>query len=349
MYTFARFPDLGAFSHIVQSHPKFENTPSGLIRDKDGMVLGHILSPLGTRRFESFRGTEGETFATPPPSQPAILPPVSKDIGLAMDLSRIGVMPPLSQIIGEEKTSSLGPTMTEINKIFDSMVSSKKSTPAEQTRTAKSIISKKALKKAVRAGIKASQEGDVETAKRVTKREALSAGIPDVLAAILEREAGKAIKKHAAMESREVDGIVEKAESKRSMKRNEDIKHGGGKKGGRPAGSRGTVVPPEMKGMTVPVMKFGLRKIGYKATYKMRKPALIRELSNVSAESGTSINDILNAPEGGELSNRLMGVARDMGKTMRKFDIKRKKKLPRVPGSKRPSTPRRPPAPRRTY
>lgn len=348
MYTFARFPDLGAFSHIVQSHPKFENTPSGLIRDKDGMVLGHILSPLGTRRFESFRGTEGETFATPPPSQPAILPSVSKDVGLAMDLSRVGVMPPLSQIIGEEKKSSLGPTMTEINRIFDSMVSSKKSAPPKQTRVPKSMISKKALKRAVRAGIKASQEGDVETAKRVTKREALSAGIPDVLAAILEKEAGKAIKKHAEMEDREVDGIVEKVERKRPMKRNEDTKHGGGRRG-RPAGSRGTVVPPEMKGMTVREMRFGLKKIGYKAISNMRKPALIRELSNVSAKSGTPVNDILNAPEGGELSNRLLGVARDMGKTMRKFDIKKKKKLPRVPGAKRPSTPRRPPAPRRTY
>ena len=348
MYTFARFPDLGAFSHIVQSHPKFENTPSGLIRDKDGMVLGHALAPLGTRRFGSFRGAEGETFATPPPSQPAILPPVSKDIGLAMDLSRIGVMPPLSQIIGEEEKSSLGPTMTEINKIFDSMVSSKKSTPAKQARVPKSMISKKALKKAVRAGIKASQEGDVETAKRVTKREALSAGIPDVLATILEKEAGKAIKKHALMESREVDGIVEKAERKRPMKRNEDIKHGGGRRG-RPAGSRGAVVPPEMKGMTAPEMRFGLKKIGYKATSKMRKPDLIRELSNVSAKSGTPVNDILNAPQGGELSSRLMEVARDMGKTMRKFDIKKRKELPRVPGSKRPSTPRRPPTPRRTY
>lgn len=340
MFPFIRVQNSNRLSRIISSHPTFSNVPSGLVTDPFRESLFDIRAPLGARYFEGFGAREGETIATPPPTQPGVLPPVSKDVGLAMDLSRMGAMLPLSQMI-EGKKKTLGPTMAEINKIFDSMVSNKKRTRPKQTKVRTNTTRKKEMKKAVRAGIKASQEGDIETAKRVTKREALSAGIPDALATILEKEAGKAIKKHAVMENREVEGIVEKVEGKRPMKRNEDIKHGGGRRG-RPAGSRGTVTPSEMKGMTAPEMRFGLRKIGYKATSKMRKPDLIRELSNVSAKSGTPVNDILNAPQGGELSNRLLGVARDMGKTMRKFDIRKKKKLPPRPKNKGPpSTPKK--------
>ena len=60
MYTFVRFADLGPFSNIVHSHPRFENTPSGLILDRRGRVVGHGRAPLSTRRFATFEGRAGE-------------------------------------------------------------------------------------------------------------------------------------------------------------------------------------------------------------------------------------------------------------------------------------------------
>lgn len=331
MFPFIRVQNSNRLSRIISSHPTFSNVPSGLVTDPFRESLFDIRAPLGARYFEGFGAREGETIATPPPTQPGVLPPVSKDVGLAMDLSRMGAMLPLSQMI-EGKKKTLGPTMAEINKIFDSMVSNKKRTRPKQTKVRTNTTRKKEMKKAVRAGIKASQEGDVETAKMVTKREALSAGIPDALATILEKEAGKAIKKHAVMENREVEGIVEKVERKQPLKRNEDIKHGGSKGRGRPAGSRGS-------GVKVPQLKDALKKIGYK-NVTLNKPQLMGELSEVSSRSGVSMKDILDAPRGGILSNRLIEVVRAMGKTQRKFDVK--KRLPRRPKNKGPpSTPKK--------
>lgn len=75
MYTFVRFADLGPFSNIVHSHPRYMNTPSGLIRDVKGRVLGHSRAPLSTRRFGTFEGTAGETLAAALAVRPAPISP----------------------------------------------------------------------------------------------------------------------------------------------------------------------------------------------------------------------------------------------------------------------------------
>lgn len=331
MFPFLRVPDSKRLSRIISSHPTFSNVPSGLVTDPFRESLFDIRAPLGSRYFGGFGAREGETIATPAPGIPNYIRRESKDIGLGVDLSRMGVMPPLSQMIEGEEKKTLGPTMTEINKIFESMVSNKKRTQPKQTKVRTNTTRKKEMKKAVRAGIKASQEGDIETAKRVTKREALSAGIPDVLATILEKEAGEAIKKHAKMENKEVDGIVEKVEGERPLKRDEDIKRSG-KGRGRPAGSRGS-------GVKVRQLKDALKNIGYK-NVTLNKPQLIGELSEVASRSGVPMEDILEAPVGGTLTKRLIEVAREMGKAQRRYDVK--KKLPRRPRNKGPpSTPKK--------
>lgn len=197
--------------------------------------------------------------------------------------------------------------------------------------------SRKILENASKAGIKASQKGDIKTAQRVTEKKALEAGVPKSLAKTLARQTGKAIKKHAAMESDEVKGIVDVTERKIPVK-DEDIKR---------RKVEGTTTEysgdprSEMRDMKmrVPEMQFALKKIGYKKV-TLNKPALMEELSEVSSRSGVPVKDILDAPQGGILSKRLLEVARSMGKTQRKFDIK--KKLPRRPKNKGPpSTPKK--------
>ena len=206
---------------------------------------------------------------------------------------------------------------------FKSATKSKRSKPP----------SRKTLENASKAGIKASQKGDIKTAQRVTEKKALEAGVPKSLAKTLGRQTGKAIKKHAAMESDEVKGIVDVAQTlkdvgipeKKKPIRDEDIKRR--KVEGTTTEYSGDPVAEmkEMK-MRVPEMRFALKKIGYKKT-TLNKPQLMEELSEVASRAGVSVKDILDAPQGGILSKRLMGVARFMGKTQRRFEVVKKPRI----------------------
>lgn len=266
MYTFARFPDLGAFSNIIQSHPKFENVPSGLIRDKDGMVLGHVLAPLGTRRFKTFRGAEGETFAIPPPPPQPILPPVSEILNPEIDLSKMDFPIDLEEsILGE-----FGASMSAIDSIYEK-VESKKRASSKEVKKTKRRTSKVALKKAAAAGIKASQKGDVETAKRVTERKALAAGASKILANNLAKEVGKAIKKHVTMEQNEVAGIVKKTQIE------------------QPSGR-----VHELAGYTNAKMKERLKMFGVAAPSKLKnKEMILIMMKGISTVSGVPMKELM--------------------------------------------------------
>lgn len=182
--------------------------------------------------------------------------------------------------------------------------------------------SRKILENASKAGIKASQKGDIKTAQRVTEKKALEAGVPKSLAKVLARQTGGAIKKHAAMESKEVKAIVKVTEKKTPIV----------DRRGRPAGSRGS-------GVKVPQMKTALKNIGYKKV-TLPKLELMSEIVEVSSRSGVPVEDILNAPVGGTLSKRLIEVTREMGKAQRRYDVK--KRLPPRPRKKGPpSTPKK--------
>lgn len=310
MYTFARFPDLGAFSHIIQSHPKFENVPSGLVRDRDGNVLGHALDPIGTRRFGTFRGAEGDTLARPPPGP--IMPGLSESKGSAMDLSIMEDFTPLAPALrgefGFELEEKKGKTVavrvedeikeimeTEqlslMDDIIDSLASAgrrkKEATKKPSKRTFTRAETRSKLTKAVRKGIKKSQEDDPKTARVATEEEVIGMGLPKSLAKRAGKLAAGKIRKHSEMELKETAGIVAEVEAKEPSRR------------GRPTGSRGLVSPPVFEGFTNRELQQRLSAMGHKSPSTLKNKAmLINEFGNISKTSGVPVERLLRSSTG---------------------------------------------------
>ncbi len=353
MYTFARFPDLGAFSHIIQSHPKFENVPSGLVRDRDGNVLGHVLDPIGTRRFGTFRGAEGDTLARPTPGP--IMPGLSESKGPAMDISIMDDFTPLAPALrgefGFELAEKKGKTVavrvedeikeimeTEQLSLMDDIIDSlalagrrKKAAKKPSRRTFTRAETKSKLTKAVRKGIKKSQEDDPKTARVTTEEEVIGMGLPKSLAKRAGKLAAEKIRKHSEMELKETAGIVAEVESKAPSKR------------GRPTGSRGLVSPPDFEGFTNRELQRRLSVMGHKSPSTLKNKAmLINEFGNIAKRSGIPVERLLRSSTGSSTFSkaRRTVVASRMGR--RKTTTRRRD----APVSVKASTP---PLPRDGY